>query len=156
MNYTFIFLKPDALERQLVGKITKRFTDAGLHLAYIDYKVITEDLIFEHYAHKIVELGDVFKTMTKNSFVGKAVIPIIIESESPDLVKQVRAITGATFPENADKGTIRGDFGIDLLSKATEEVRCCDNLIHASDSLESFEKECRLWFSDEVFELFSQ
>lgn len=146
MYYSFIMLKPDALERQLVLAVIERLKANDIAIEFFDYRIVSEDLIFKHYNHVIAELGEVFKEMATNSFIGKYVIPMIISSSDENIISIVRKIIGATDPSKAAPGTIRGDLGNDNMVNATLEVRCCANLIHASDSYESYLSESKLWF----------
>lgn len=146
MYYSFIMLKPDALERQLALKIIERLKANNIAIEIFDYRIVSEDLIFKHYSDAIAEFGEVFKEMATNTFVGKYVIPMIISSSDENVISIVRKAIGATDPSKAAHGTIRGDLGSDNMEKATLEVRCCANLIHASDSYESYLSEAKLWF----------
>lgn len=150
MYYSFIMFKPDALERQLVLEILERLKAQGIAIEALDYRLVTQEKIFKHYAHVIAELGEPFKEMATNSFVGRYVIPIIVSSKDENLIANVRKAIGATDPAKAAAGTIRGDFGKDSMAQATLEHRCCNNLIHASDSNEAYRAECELWFGEEL------
>jgi nucleoside-diphosphate kinase len=150
MYYSFIMFKPDCLERQLVLEILERLKVQGIAVEALDYRLVTQEKIFEHYAHVIAELGETFKEMATNSFAGKYVIPIIISSKDENIIADVRRAIGATDPAKAAPGTIRGDFGNDSTAKANLEHRCCNNLIHASDSKEAYMAECELWFGKEL------
>lgn len=149
MHYSFVMLKPDALERQLVLTIIERLKAKDITIEILDYRIVSEDLIFKHYSHVIAEVGDVFKEMAINSFVGKYVIPMIISSNDENIISIVRETIGATDPSRAAIGTIRGDLGNDSKEQANSEGRCCANLIHASDSYESYLSEVKLWFDRE-------
>lgn len=149
MYYSFVMLKPDALERQLVLAIIERLKAKDIKVEIFDYRIVSEELIFKHYSHVIAEIGDVFKEMAINTFVGKCVIPMIISSGDENIISIVRKTIGATDPSKAAIGTIRGDLGKDNMDQATLEGRCCANLIHASDSYESYLSEAKLWFDKE-------
>lgn len=131
METTLIILKPDAVQRGLMGRILSRFEDKGLQVVGCKLMQISQDLAARHYeAHK-----------------AKAFYPGLVKfmTSSPVLVLAIRgngAITiarnmmGATFGSKAAPGTIRGDFG----------VSNSFNLIHGSDSPEAAEKELSLFF----------
>ena len=150
MYYSFVMLKPDALERQLTLTIIERLKANGITIEIFDCRVVSEDLIFKHYSQKIADLGEVFKEMATNTFVGKYVIPMIISSSDKNIITTVRNLIGATDPSKAAIGTIRGDLGNDNMEKSTSEIRCCANLIHASDNYESYLTEAKLWFGRDI------
>ena len=150
MYYSFIMLKPDALERQLVLEILEWLKETGVAIETLDYRLVSKEQIFKHYEHVIAELGQSFKEKAVNSFVGKYVIPMIVSSGDVNIIANIRKEIGATDPSKAAAGTIRGDLGIDSMAKATLENRCCDNLIHASDSYEAYLAESELWFGKDI------
>ncbi|OGO79337.1 MAG: hypothetical protein A2Y23_00940 [Clostridiales bacterium GWB2_37_7] len=150
MYYSFIMLKPDALERQLVLEIIERLKTNDIAIEILDYRLVNKELIFKHYAHVINEMGEVFKEMAAKAFVGKYVIPMIISSRDENIIANVRKAIGATDPSKAALGTIRSDLGNDSMEKAKLEHRSCENLIHASDSYESYLTESELWFGRDI------
>ena len=135
------------MEKDLTGRVLKRFLDSGLSIRFFDYVQVTEDLITKHYAELIEREGGSFRERVTRSYVGRYVIPVILSGESETIIADVRRIAGATDPAKAEPGTIRGDLATDTLSQAISEDRLCENLVHASDSQESFERETRLWIS---------
>lgn len=152
MYYSFVMLKPDCLERQLTCKIIERLHANIITIEIFDYRLVNEDIIFKHYSNKIDEIGEIFKEMTKNAFVGKYVIPMIVSSNDINIISAIRKIIGTTDPSKADSGTIRRDFGEDSFEKSMQEVRCCANLIHASDCYESYLFESKLWFDEKMIQ----
>ncbi|WKY45874.1 nucleoside-diphosphate kinase [Eubacteriaceae bacterium ES2] len=153
-TYALIIMKPDALERELTETIISRFIDKGFKIELVGFKRVTEELILEHYSEVIEKLGDWFKTLIIEDFVGKAMIPVILSQNGMQAIENARILTGATDPAKADKGTIRGDLGIDSMEMANRESRSCFNLIHCSDSKETFVNECKLWFDNQIIERF--
>jgi nucleoside-diphosphate kinase len=160
---TLVVLKPDTIERNLIGRIIKRYEDAGLKINDIKYyQKATESLIEKHYppsmalsigrkAQKVVKGIDDPKAQGKKVlerlrkyFTRGPVVAIKICGE--DAIQEVRDITGYTDPTTAKKGTIRGDLGIDSLAKSTDEGRACENLVHASGNMEEAMTELELWF----------
>jgi nucleoside-diphosphate kinase len=150
MGYSLIILKPDALERELVDHIVKRFISDGFHIEMIGYKMVNESLIYDHYKSVIELYGDDFKEKARKAYVGKTMIPIILSYDGENAIQSARSLIGATDPSKATKGTIRGDLGSDEMDKAIIENRICENLIHGSDSFDSFREEVILWFNDDV------
>lgn len=153
-SYALIIMKPDALEAELVETIVARFIAAGFQIEMVGFKKVTEHLILTHYAEVIEKLGESFKKNAITAFVGKIMVPIILSQEGTDAISNSRKLTGATDPTAALKGTIRGDFGADSFVKADAEGRCCNNLIHCSDSIESVLAESKLWFAPETYDYF--
>ena len=82
-------------------------------------------------------------TALRNYFSRGPVLAIKLGGE--DAVKECRRVTGYTDPETAEKGTIRGDLGVDTIKKSTAEGRAVENLVHASGNLEEAESEIKLW-----------
>ena len=162
---TFVLLKPDALERRLVGRIIQSYEDAGLEILDIRYhRRVSKDLMRRHYPDSMaLAIGRKAQTaiegITNPEAYGLEVLewlhryvmrgPVIaIKIGGEDAVKTVRSVTGFTDPATAEKGTLRGDFGIDSLRTSTEEGRACENLVHASGNLEEAEAELALWFPE--------
>jgi nucleoside-diphosphate kinase len=128
---TLVLIKPDAIQRGLVGKIMERFETKGLKLVGCKMMTLDEAILREHYAH----IAD------KPFFPGVARFmqstPIIAMCwEGLDVVETVRRITGITKAREAEAGSIRGDFAM--------SVSC--NVIHASDSIENAEAEVKRFF----------
>lgn len=135
---TLIIIKPDGLQRSLVGEITRRFERKGLKIVGIKMMKLGDAIIEEHYAHhKEKPFFPTIKNFMKSA-------PVIIMALSGiNAISAVRLIVGPTRGHEADAGSIRGDFSISGQS----------NIVHASDSKESAEKEIKRFFKDEeIFE----
>lgn len=143
---TFIILKPDALERNLVDQVMQRFLNAGFIIEHINYRIIDKELIHSHYDEVIKREGSGFEKWLDECFVGKASMPMILTHHDNNGIKIARGLLGNRRPEKAEKGTIRGDLGIPVLDPNEPAM----NLVHASDSEESFNKEKNLWFINDV------
>lgn len=154
-SYVLIIMKPDALETELVEPIIKRFIERDFRIEMIGFKSVNDDLILTHYAHVVEKLGESFKKMAVTAFAGKTMIPIILSQNGENAIGNARELTGATDPARAEPGTIRGDLGTDSFDNADREVRCCNNLIHCSDSSQDLLTELKLWFGPETFQLFA-
>ena len=129
---TFVMIKPDGVERKLVGQIIARFEQKGFTILEMKMIVPKRELIEEHYAeHK----GKPFYEGLVDYVSRGTVVPMVIEGPE-NTIKMIRQMIGATFSYDATPGTIRGDFGI----------MKHENLIHASDSEESAQRELKLWF----------
>merc|ERR1711920_595510 len=131
---TFIMLKPDAVQRGLVGDIIKRFEQKGFKLVALKMMHASEELLKEHYAD--LAKKPFFPGLVKYMNSGP-VVPMVWEGNS--VVKTGRVMLGETNPANSAPGTIRGDFCIDVGR----------NICHGSDGVESAKKEIALWFKDE-------
>ncbi|KRE48785.1 nucleoside-diphosphate kinase [Paenibacillus sp. Soil522] len=131
MDRTFVMVKPDGYARSLVGRIVSRFEEKGFKL--VDAKVM--QLTREHAEHHYEHLrSKVFFDELVDFIVSGPIFAMIWEGK--DAIKNARALIGATNPSDALAGTIRGDFAIDVAS----------NIIHGSDSIESAEREIKLFF----------
>ena len=138
MERTLIILKPDALQRGLVGKILTRFEEKGLQVVGMKLTMITEELAAKHYApHK----GKPFYEGLVRFMTSSPVVVLALQGKG--VIEICRKMMGATFGFKAEPGTIRGDYG----------VSSSFNLIHGSDSEESAKGELALWFRPE--ELFT-
>jgi nucleoside-diphosphate kinase len=128
---TLILLKPDALERRLVGELIARFERKGLSIIALKLMQVPRTLAEEHYTEHRQKpfFGELIEFITRSPIVAMV-------AEGPQAVKVVRQILGATNPFEAVPGTIRGDFGLDLSA----------NLVHGSDSLESAAREITRFF----------
>lgn len=144
-QFTFVFLKPDTLERGLVYDVMSYFSQAGITTRVFDIQKVTSETICAHYAEHIHKYGPSFRRQTLDMFEGKHVIPVILEG-GDSVIEDVRAIVGATEPAKAAKGTIRGDLGLgDCYQISVPEGRLVRNLIHASDSPDAARAEAGLW-----------
>ncbi len=138
MQRTLVLCKPDAVQRAVVGRIIARFERKGLKVAGLKMVAVDEELASRHYAE---HLEKAFYPELKAFITSSPVVAMAIEGENA--VEVVRNLMGATNPQNAASGTIRGDFGLDLTM----------NLVHGSDSLASAEREVALFFEgDELFD----
>ena len=138
MERSLVLIKPDAMERCLAGTIIGRLQNLGLKLAALKMLRMDRALAQEHYAiHKDKPF---FNDLVK--YISSApIVAAVFEGEQA--VDVIRKAMGPTDPANAEVGTIRGDFGLDIER----------NTIHGSDSVETAEMEIKLFFSeDEIFD----
>lgn len=133
MEHTFVFLKPDAVKRRLTGPIISRFEQKGIIITAMKMITATEEIIDQHYREHVEK--SFYPGMKQYIMSGPIVLMIL---SGKNAVSEVRRIIGSTNPQQAPFGTIRGDFGMDMGR----------NLVHGSDSLESAEREIKLWFGD--------
>ena len=138
MERTLILIKPDAIQRGLIGKIITRFEEKGLKLVGVKFLKLSDALLNEHYSHLADKpfFGGIRRIMQ--------LTPVIaICLEGLDCVETVRGLCGITKSREAAPGTIRGDWAMSIQA----------NLVHASDSVETAEKEVARFFdSTELLE----
>ena len=131
---TLVLIKPDAVERHLIGEIISRIERKGLTIAALELRHVSEELAGQHYAEH--EGKPFFGSLLEFITSGPVVAAIV---EGPRAVAAFRQVAGATDPvEKATPGTIRGDFGLETQL----------NLVHGSDSTDSAKREIALWFPD--------
>lgn len=148
---TLVLLKPDAVARGLVGRIVQRFEDAGLKVAGMKMVQMDADLARRHYFDLEERFGKSVFDVTANFMQTGPVIAFVLEGV--EAVANVRRLVGVTFPNQANPGTIRGDFA--HTSKAYTEAKhsVAANLVHASGKVEEAKYEVELWFNaDELFD----
>jgi nucleoside-diphosphate kinase len=133
---TFVMVKPDGVQRGLIGEIIARFEDRGLKLVGSKLMQIDDDLAREHYAEHADK--PFFDDLTEFITAGPVMAMVL---EGQDATRQVRKMMGETDPADSDPGTIRGDFGLDLGR----------NVIHGSDHEDpgANEREIELFFDDD-------
>lgn len=134
MEKTFLMVKPDGVQRNLIGKIVARFEQKGFQLVGAKLMQVSDELAENHYGeHKERPFfGELVDFITSGP-----VFAMVWEGE--DVIKTARTMMGATNPAEAQPGTIRGDFGVTIGK----------NVIHGSDSPESAEREINLFFKEE-------
>ena len=131
---TFVMIKPDAVGRRLCGEIIRRYEAKGLRLAGLKMQIIPAELAGKHYAEHV---GKPFFPALLEFITSGPAIQMVWQGQ--DAVNVARKINGATDCRNADIGTIRGDFGLNTRN----------NLVHASDSIETAAREIALYFRDD-------
>jgi nucleoside-diphosphate kinase len=133
---TLVLVKPDAVERGLIGEVISRIERRGLRLVAAELRTVTEAVAVVHYAEHEGKpfFDDLVEFITRSPVMALVV-------EGPDGVHQaVRTMMGSTNPLEAAPGTIRGDLAIEL----------GENVIHGSDSVESAGREIAIWFPELV------
>ena len=136
MEKTFVAIKPDGVKRGLIGKIIQRFEEKSYKIVALKMLQVDEDLAAKHYEE---HLGKPFYPILIRFITSGPIIAMAIEGNNA--IQGVRHIVGSTNPDAADVGTIRADFS--SLSNT--------NLVHASDSPESAERELNLYFKKEEY-----
>lgn len=170
MAKSLVLLKPDAVKRNLIGEIIKRFEEKDLKVIAMEMMTADKDLLTKHYNldnyDYVLTLGHVdVSNMSEDEkkeryeknlgilgavqdYVASGPIVKMVLEGGDDAVALIRQIVGKTDPSKADKGTIRGDFGEDSFEAADKEGRSVYNLIHASGNDEEAAVEVKLWFPE--------
>ena len=133
MQQTLVIVKPDGVQRALVGKIMARFEERGLKVVALKMMQVSRELAEKHYA---VHKGKFFYEGLVSYISASPVVVMVLEGH--EAIGAVRAMVGATRPWEAAAGTIRGDYAMMGLR----------NLIHASDAPETAASELALWFPE--------
>jgi len=169
---TLVLIKPDGVQRSLMGEVIKRFEQIGLKFLALKMVISTEKQAFEHYAKE----DDWFEVVGKRTIEArkmkslsihksaieygkekqKALVDFLTSGPVVALVLQgnqacevVRKMTGGTEPRTSDVGTIRGDYTLDSYAIADFDERAVRNLIHASENPEEAEREIKIWFKED-------
>ena len=171
---TFVMLKPDAVQRSLIGEMIKRIERTGLKLVGLKLTVCDEKRLLEHYSkddawylkkglgivegmksrgedvtREPIEYGkDIVRALVKFMMVGPVVQMVWEGNEAMAVVKK---IAGTTEPSTSDVGTLRGDFTIDSYNLANKDNRAARNLIHITDPADGVEeanREISIWFQE--------
>jgi nucleoside-diphosphate kinase len=169
---TLVIIKPDGVQRTLIGEIIKRYERVGLKLVGLKIVVPTKDHVEKHYtidpswkknvgekaisayekkgikppSNDPLELGEKVLSSLVTYMTSGPVIPMVWEGAHA--VEVVRKITGGTEPRTSDVGTIRGDFVLDSYMMADTDGRAVRNLIHGSGSVDEANAEIKHWFDD--------
>lgn len=148
MQRTLVLLKPDALQRGLVGEITHRFERVGLKFVGFKMLVSDKDTAAKHYTEDLAKRrGEKVREIMIELITSGPIIAIVVEGV--DAVETVRKMVGETEPKKAAPGTIRGDFAHVSFEYANSKNVGVFNLIHASASPEEAEVEINVWFKQE-------
>jgi len=167
---TLVIIKPDGIQRSLIGEVIKRYERAGLKLVGIKMVVPTQDMVEAHYTldpewkkktgeknlqayrdkgltpphDDPIKQSDMILMKLKKYFASGPVIPMVWQGAHA--VSVVRKITGGTEPMLSDVGTIRGDYVIDSYKLADDDVRAIRNIVHASGTITEAKLEIDYWF----------
>jgi nucleoside-diphosphate kinase len=131
---TLVLVKPDGVQRLLVGRILARYEERGLRIVGLKLVKVDRELAERHYA---VHKGKPFFEGLVEFITSGPLVAVVLEG--PNAIAMVRAMNGATKPLDAAPGTVRGDLAVDM----------GQNLVHASDSPETAAFELAIWFSPE-------
>ncbi|MEW6661800.1 MAG: nucleoside-diphosphate kinase [Bacillota bacterium] len=141
MERTFVMIKPDGVQRNLVGELIKRFEQKGWRLAALRMLRITREMAENHYQEHV---GKPFFRGLLEYITSGPVVAMVWEGK--DVVAGVRKMIGATNPSEAAPGTVRGDFGIEIGR----------NVIHGADSVASAAREIAIYFRPDDLETYEK
>lgn len=162
-------VKPDGVQRGLIGEIVKRFERTGLKLSGMKFVIADKNKIWDHYSKddawfnkkgegvvaerekaglpiekEAIEYGkDIIRALESFMTAGPVVMMVWEGNQAVDVVKK---LVGGTEPSTSDVGTIRGDFTVDSYGICSVDDRAVRNLIHCSDVVEEAQREIALWF----------
>ncbi|MFA7142306.1 MAG: nucleoside-diphosphate kinase [Candidatus Paceibacterota bacterium] len=168
---TFVIIKPDGVQRSLVGDIIHRFERTGLKIKALKFAYADEEKCWEHYkkddewfeekgqitiksrkennlpiTKPAIEYGkDIIRSLVKYMTCSPVVFMVL---EGNSAVKIVKKLVGGTEPLTSDVGTIRGDYTLDSYELSNIDERAVRNLIHCSDKAEEAEREIKLWMNE--------
>lgn len=168
---TFVIIKPDGIQRSLVGDIIQRFERAGLKIVAMKFGIADEQKLWAHYnkddawylkkgtgivenrkaagmevTKEPIEYGkDIIRALVKYITSGPVVMLCLQGNQAVAVVKK---LTGGTEPATSDVGTIRGDYTLDSYQMANVDERAVRNLIHCSDNLDDATREVAMWFAE--------
>lgn len=141
MERTFAMVKPDGVQRGLVGEVISRFEKKGIKIAALKLMQITPEIAEQHYAeHK----EKPFFVDLVNFIISGPVVAMVLEGEN--VIAMVRTMMGATNPKESPPGTIRGDFGMTIDK----------NIIHGSDSPASASSEIGIFFAEKEIAMYKK
>lgn len=169
---SFVIIKPDGVQRSLIGEIISRFERTGLKITGLKFGILDSKKVWEHYSKddewflskgsnivakreaaglpvekEAIEYGkDIIRQLEAFMTSGPVVSMVIEGNQAVAIVKK---IVGGTEPATSDVGTIRGDLTIDSYGIAAVDDRAVRNLIHCSDQVDEAEREIGIWFSPE-------
>ncbi len=173
---SFVIIKPDGVQRSLIGEIIKRFERVGLKIVALRFGIADTKKLWKHYnkdeawflekgkrivedrkksglpvEKEAIEYGrDIVQALVTFMTAGPVLMMVLEGNQAAAVVKK---LVGETEPSTSDVGTIRGDFTLDSYAICSLDDRAVRNLIHCSDSAEEAEREIELWFDkDELID----
>ncbi len=145
---SLVLLKPDALDRGIVGEIISRFERVGAAIVGLKMLVSEKDTAMQHYTDDLAKRrGEKVRELMVSMLTSGPIVALVLEGV--EIVEVVRKMVGATEPKSAAPGTIRGDYAHVSFKYADEKGIGVFNLIHASGSPEEGETEVSVWFKPE-------
>ncbi len=144
---TFVAIKPDGVQRALIGRVIQRFEDVGLKIAAMKMCWVDKEFASRHYTEDITKRrGEHVRNQLLDFITEGPVVAMVLEGV--EAIEVVRKIVGGTEPKTAMPGTIRGDFTHVSYGMGDLKKRAVPNVIHASSDKKDAENEIKLWFSE--------
>ncbi len=181
VEHTLVLLKPDAVQRGLMGKIMTRFEDAGLKIVAMKMLRASQDQVNNHYPFDEIWAKQVYDKTKKvyeekgqkfeyedhiehGQTIRKWLMDFLMEGpilamvlEGPHAIEIVRKMVGSTEPRQSAPGTLRGDFAVvESYALADTKKRPLRNLIHASDTVENAQREIAVWFDNHEIQKYTK
>ena len=148
MERTLVLIKPDAVDRGLIGEILQRFERVGLKIAAMKLVQAGEETAKSHYTEDVARRrGEHIRKMMVEMLMSGPVVAVCLEGV--EAVTLVRKMVGETEPKSAAPGTIRGDYAHVSYKHADDRKMGIYNLVHASGSVEEAESEIKVWFKED-------
>ncbi len=145
---TLVLLKPDAVQRGLIGKVISRFEDAGLKIIGLKMVQADEARALEHYDEDLARRrGEHIRKYNVDFLTSGPVVAMVIEGVNA--IENIRKMCGTTEPKSSPPGTIRGDFSHVSYGHCDDKKMVTRNIIHASEDKKFAEKEIKIWFKPE-------
>jgi nucleoside-diphosphate kinase len=145
---TLVLLKPDALDRGIVGEIIQRFERVGANIVGLKLLVSEKDTAMQHYTDDLAKRrGEEIRNKMIEMLTSGPIVALCLEGV--EIIEVTRKMVGATEPKAAAPGTIRGDYAHVSYKHADDKGIAVFNLIHASDAPETAEAEVGVWFKPE-------
>jgi len=145
LDRTLVLLKPDSVERSLIGKIISRFEEAGFKIVAMKMVQATPEMVGKHYDEDLARRrGEHIRQYNINFISSGPVVAMVVEGVSA--IENVRKLCGTTEPKSSPPGTIRGDYSHVSYGYCDDEKMVVKNVIHASENEEFAEREISIWF----------
>ncbi len=145
---TLVLLKPDAVQRGLMGEIISRFEKAGMKIVAMRMAWSNAEKAAKHYTEDItIRRGEKVRNQLVDFITSGPVLAMVIEGVSA--IENVRMMVGSTEPKSAQPGTIRGDYSHVSFSHADEHGRVVENIIRASSDEADAQREIYIWFNED-------
>ena len=147
---TFVLIKPDGVERGLIGEILRRFENRGLKIIALKMLQPDKKLAEKHYGKEITQRYGEFVREGQIKYLANGLV-IAMVLEGIEVIKVVRTMTGTTYPNDSPPGTIRGDFCHISKDYANTNKLTVRNIIHASADEADAKRELKLWFNPKEY-----
>ena len=148
LNRTLVLLKPDSVERALMGRVINRFEEAGFKIVAMKMVKADPSTVGKHYDEDLARRrGEHIRQYNIDFISSGPVLAMVIEGVNA--IENVRKLCGTTEPKSSPPGTIRGDFSHVSYGYCDDEKMVVKNVIHASENEEFAEKEIKIWFKDD-------